>query len=125
MNKKITIAVAGTGYVGLSIATLLAQHNKSDYKSGSCHTERNQSRKAIAKSGNERNSYKVAEDYSKPHNNCLGRDCGGTEICGRGFADHHNNYVICGVIATNARAAEEAYDPRWPTEVCSCKEHDK
>ena len=26
MNKKI--AVAGTGYVGLSIATLLAQHNK-------------------------------------------------------------------------------------------------
>ena len=25
MNKKI--AVAGTGYVGLSIATLLAQHN--------------------------------------------------------------------------------------------------
>lgn len=28
MNKKIQIAVAGTGYVGLSIATLLAQHNK-------------------------------------------------------------------------------------------------
>ena len=26
--KKIKIAVAGTGYVGLSIATLLAQHNK-------------------------------------------------------------------------------------------------
>lgn len=26
--KKINIAVAGTGYVGLSIATLLAQHNK-------------------------------------------------------------------------------------------------
>lgn len=25
MNKKI--AVAGTGYVGLSVATLLAQHN--------------------------------------------------------------------------------------------------
>jgi len=28
MNKKLTIAVAGTGYVGLSIATLLSQHNK-------------------------------------------------------------------------------------------------
>ena len=28
MDKKYTIAVAGTGYVGLSIATLLAQHNK-------------------------------------------------------------------------------------------------
>ena len=28
MNKKYTIAVAGTGYVGLSIATLLAQHHK-------------------------------------------------------------------------------------------------
>ena len=28
MNKKFKIAVAGTGYVGLSIATLLAQHNK-------------------------------------------------------------------------------------------------
>lgn len=27
-NKKYTIAVAGTGYVGLSIATLLAQHHK-------------------------------------------------------------------------------------------------
>lgn len=27
MKKKYTIAVAGTGYVGLSIATLLAQHN--------------------------------------------------------------------------------------------------
>lgn len=27
-DKKITIAVAGTGYVGLSIATLLSQHNK-------------------------------------------------------------------------------------------------
>lgn len=27
-NKEIKIAVAGTGYVGLSIATLLAQHNK-------------------------------------------------------------------------------------------------
>ncbi len=27
MEKKCTIAVAGTGYVGLSIATLLAQHN--------------------------------------------------------------------------------------------------
>ena len=26
--KKYTVAVAGTGYVGLSIATLLAQHNK-------------------------------------------------------------------------------------------------
>lgn len=28
MGDNITIAVAGTGYVGLSIATLLAQHNK-------------------------------------------------------------------------------------------------
>ncbi len=28
MNKNIQIAVAGTGYVGLSIATLLAQHHK-------------------------------------------------------------------------------------------------
>lgn len=28
MNKKYTIAVAGVGYVGLSIATLLAQHHK-------------------------------------------------------------------------------------------------
>lgn len=28
MDKKYTIAVAGTGYVGLSIATLLAQHHK-------------------------------------------------------------------------------------------------
>lgn len=28
MNKKYTIAVAGTGYVGLSLAVLLAQHNK-------------------------------------------------------------------------------------------------
>ena len=27
MNKKLTIAVAGTGYVGLSIATLLSQHH--------------------------------------------------------------------------------------------------
>ena len=26
--KEVKIAVAGTGYVGLSIATLLAQHNK-------------------------------------------------------------------------------------------------
>ena len=26
--KKYTIAVAGTGYVGLSIATLLSQHHK-------------------------------------------------------------------------------------------------
>jgi len=28
MDKKFTIAVAGTGYVGLSIATLLSQHHK-------------------------------------------------------------------------------------------------
>lgn len=28
MNKDYTIAVAGTGYVGLSIATLLSQHHK-------------------------------------------------------------------------------------------------
>lgn len=28
MNKDYTIAVAGTVYVGLSIATLLSQHNK-------------------------------------------------------------------------------------------------
>ena len=28
MNKKYTIAVAGTGYVGLSVATLLSQHHK-------------------------------------------------------------------------------------------------
>ncbi|MGN0374881.1 MAG: nucleotide sugar dehydrogenase [Butyrivibrio sp.] len=28
MNKKTTVAVAGTGYVGLSLAVLLAQHNK-------------------------------------------------------------------------------------------------
>lgn len=28
MEKKYTIAVAGTGYVGLSIATLLSQHNR-------------------------------------------------------------------------------------------------
>ena len=28
MNKEIKIAVAGTGYVGLSIATLLAQHHQ-------------------------------------------------------------------------------------------------
>ena len=27
MKEKYNIAVAGTGYVGLSIATLLAQHN--------------------------------------------------------------------------------------------------
>lgn len=27
-EKNITIAVAGTGYVGLSIATLLSQHHK-------------------------------------------------------------------------------------------------
>lgn len=26
--RKYNIAVAGTGYVGLSIATLLAQHNR-------------------------------------------------------------------------------------------------
>ena len=28
MKKQYNIAVAGTGYVGLSIATLLAQHHK-------------------------------------------------------------------------------------------------
>ena len=28
MMKNYTIAVAGTGYVGLSIATLLSQHHK-------------------------------------------------------------------------------------------------
>ena len=28
MDKKYTIAVAGTGYVGLSLAVLLAQHHK-------------------------------------------------------------------------------------------------
>ena len=28
MDKNIKIAVAGTGYVGLSIATLLAQHHQ-------------------------------------------------------------------------------------------------
>lgn len=28
MEKKYTIAVAGTGYVGLSIATLLSQHHQ-------------------------------------------------------------------------------------------------
>ena len=28
MDKNLRIAVAGTGYVGLSIATLLAQHHK-------------------------------------------------------------------------------------------------
>lgn len=28
MEKKYTIAVAGTGYVGLSIATLLSQHHR-------------------------------------------------------------------------------------------------
>lgn len=28
MDRKYTIAVAGTGYVGLSIATLLSQNNK-------------------------------------------------------------------------------------------------
>ncbi len=28
MIKNYTIAVAGTGYVGLSIATLLSQHHK-------------------------------------------------------------------------------------------------
>ena len=28
MDKKYTIAVAGTGYVGLSIATLLSQYHK-------------------------------------------------------------------------------------------------
>ena len=28
MDKRITVAVAGTGYVGLSIAVLLAQHCK-------------------------------------------------------------------------------------------------
>ena len=28
MKKKYTVAVAGTGYVGLSIATLLSQHHK-------------------------------------------------------------------------------------------------
>ena len=28
MDNKYIIAVAGTGYVGLSIATLLAQHHK-------------------------------------------------------------------------------------------------
>lgn len=27
-NKEIKIAVAGTGYVGMSIATLLAQHHQ-------------------------------------------------------------------------------------------------
>ena len=28
MKKKYTIAVAGTGYVGLSVAVLLAQHQQ-------------------------------------------------------------------------------------------------
>ena len=28
MEKQLNISVAGTGYVGLSIATLLAQHHK-------------------------------------------------------------------------------------------------
>lgn len=28
MDKKYTVVVAGTGYVGLSIATLLSQHYK-------------------------------------------------------------------------------------------------
>ena len=28
MQKQYSIAVAGTGYVGLSLAVLLAQHNK-------------------------------------------------------------------------------------------------
>ena len=28
MRKKLTIAVAGTGYVGLSLAVLLSQNNK-------------------------------------------------------------------------------------------------
>ena len=28
MNKNLKIAVAGTGYVGLSIATLLSQHHE-------------------------------------------------------------------------------------------------
>lgn len=35
LDKKYRIAVAGTGYVGLSIATLLAQHN---HVSRSCKT---------------------------------------------------------------------------------------
>ena len=29
-DKRYKIAVAGTGYVGLSIATLLAQHNQAN-----------------------------------------------------------------------------------------------
>lgn len=28
VNRKYTIVVAGTGYVGLSLATLLSQHHK-------------------------------------------------------------------------------------------------
>lgn len=34
MKKDYTIAVAGTGYVGLSIATLLSQHHKAIYLGG-------------------------------------------------------------------------------------------
>lgn len=30
MKKDYTIAVAGTGYVGLSIATLLSQHHRNE-----------------------------------------------------------------------------------------------
>ena len=96
------------------VADLGAKGYQGSDEAGNQGTEGDDANGAVAEVGGKRQHHGVGEGKANRDNDILGGNGGRAEIGGCGFADHHDQHIVGGVVAANGAAAEEAYDVRTP-----------